>query len=117
MIMQAGVHARVWGKGQMEVRAAMQWVPRRTMTEAWRRKQDHYAREVRDRQGERDFERVCGQRERESARTHTHTLSSEATYKTFLNLPPRHCVPSAGPRVSERMGAGQGERNAQPRCL
>ena len=40
-------------RGQMEVRAAMQWMPRRTMTEAWRRKQDHYAREARDSERER----------------------------------------------------------------
>ena len=32
--------------GQLDLRAAMQWVPRRTKTEAWRRKQDHFAREV-----------------------------------------------------------------------
>ena len=66
MIGKAVVNARVWGRGQMEVRAAMQWVPRRTMTEAWRRKQDHYAREV----GECKRERESG----ESARTNTHIV-------------------------------------------
>jgi len=55
------------------VRAATQWVPRRTMTEAWRRKQDHYAREVRDRQGEKETLREREWTERESARAHTHT--------------------------------------------